>query len=1408
VTVPATGVADDARRAVRTAVTGYLFGDSSIPRARVNIAHITLSMNPAVTEPGAVGSTTQAFLRDYWAMTDRRAPPAIAVVDVDVYPSTLAVASEESAAALAQRVVDAATFSMSAPGALQGTVVRDAEYARSAIHSFELCVNSACRGKNLCREGHSGALCTVCLPGYGRSSSFDCGKCNPPALRTFILVASILAAIVVCSMLVWKQITDGKQSMNELPAPAVPILLKVATSGLQVMSIAARYDLKWPGALAGVFDTADTAGGVGTAFLSLDCFLTESSVIRPFWVTTICIMLLPLAGVILPASVFFPLYFRKRHVHVTNLIKCAAQERATAAEAIEELKAKEKADRAATFAASREEAERNKILVWEDINDRDGLDVSRASMGVSRSRMNHSRDGTGYSRSGMDMFLDPARAREYAEFADLSGASRSPRPLAPPGVPPVSGIATRPKSPAPGASVLSGIVISPKAPTPPVLGTTIWRERPNLFLPGLHQFSSQPDGEHSMSRTSTMPGTVIVAMPRYSYEASYEPSYTSSRPTSPLSPFAPEPFVSVAPARPTVVIPEHRSITRDASKTQVSKTRSQKQRASRCTASCDDQQASLYFSAQQASQQEFFSSAQQTLPRSFSVEAQQAAPHALSVEARPVTSAASFGDQHVALHAMSLADQQAAIGACMLQDDAEVWHTLADEHTMSLDDNRDQSNITFEPSIYLDEDVDGTDADEPYDGEYLAPSQCSRYSPDGHTLADESVLHASQAGRADGSEPYDEQYFAPSQISRYSQDGHTHADESVRCASQSDTRGDDTVSRVGAPFDASFSYSAAVIRPETVDLGDLVDLRPEPKSTSTSFAAQVDDYIYMMREHLKDSEVDDAWLLAHTPLEKMTPLGDVVSDARVANAPVGDAVSDVMTPAKWDKLFDKYRVPSGEFDDERIKADAVCMLATAKTTYEIAHTIQSAQDMQNAYTIQSECADVIYNAEMLRIITIREERDEQRARAYAQLLWYRNTYGAVEGKTICDAARKQASKTATVRLTLSEARMQVAAAEYSVKHAADEFIGYFITAINVVMFLIHPNITKQFFLVLSCKSVGGTEDPGAKFLLGDIMEPCYSSHHVLFIAAIGIPMFVLWVFGIPFFAWVILYRNRHLIQAPTGVSSVVRMQKKIFESQMAFMYRGYKPSRYYWFLVEMGRKIALVSIAVFFPGALHTQLLLASLLIFCCILAQIAAQPFENRIPGAVEFLSLGTSFMIFFLANFLFVSTVPDEAKTVVTVLIVSLISMFFLVVVVAIVMLVRQERGLEPLRRMLREAQILGKDPVPIIRKWRFKQACPPRPSTTETRTPGFVAAVVASAAASQQVFPEIGGHSKPRQYDRDQVLTIERTTESAWSRFVASLESDVHHKDDVLREIDAPGGAQDDGRERDVLQVNLLS
>jgi hypothetical protein len=502
----------------------------------------------------------------------------------------------------------------------------------------------------------------------------------------------------------------------------------------------------------------------------------------------------------------------------------------------------------------------------------------------------------------------------------------------------------------------------------------------------------------------------------------------------------------------------------------------------------------------------------------------------------------------------------------------------------------------------------------------------------------------------------------------------------------------------------------------------------------------IDDYQWGMRTRLAGG-ADDHWMAIHTfasdadGADKAANGGaDVggLASTRFASSP--DAGAGEMTREELAKLIASYKLSDGSgYDDALVRADAAHRMAACKTSYELAAVLQSADDVDNLAAVLIETDDVLYEAEVQRERVIRRERAAQRVRAQRQLAWYCQTYGEETGKAMYETAREQRVKATKPRLTLGEMRKRVAVAEHALKYVSTEFMGYVITSITVVMFMIHPNITKQFFMVLSCKSVGGVADPGASFMLGDLTEPCYSSQHVLFILVLGAPMFFAWVLGIPLFAFYILHKNRHLIQAPVlGTSAVVREQKRNFESQMAFIYRGYKPTRYYWFLMEMGRKVVLVAISVFFPGALHTQLMLASLLIFVCILTQIAFQPFENRIPGAVEFISLGTSFMIFFLANFLFVDTVSDAAKVAATVLIVALVFFFFAVVVIALIILMREEASLAPLRVQLREAYIYGHDIGHILRRWRVSHT---RGATSAGRSAEDSAALPLSSSASQK-------------------------------------------------------------------------
>lgn len=550
--------------------------------------------------------------------------------------------------------------------------------------------------------------------------------------------------------------------------------------------------------------------------------------------------------------------------------------------------------------------------------------------------------------------------------------------------------------------------------------------------------------------------------------------------------------------------------------------------------------------------------------------------------------------------------------------------------------------------------------------------------------------------------------------------------------------------------------------------GAMVDLRDYDvavlQAGGRREAMILDDYTWALREQLGDDQVTDGLLAAlETDASKLR------------------ATTDVMSRAAWLELCESYRDRGGEFDNARIKSDAAHgVLYKGLTTYELSNVIQNADDMENVFLTMSEPHDTMYEAEALRERTVARERAIQRARAHRQLEWYQETYGMSSGKKMYEASRDQRLKAVTPRLTLNEMRKNVYAAEYALKYIVSEFSGYIITSVTVVMFMIHPNITQQFFMTLSCKSIGGSADPSATYLLNDLTQQCYSSTHLTYIIVLSAPMLILWVLGVPFFALMILYRNRALIQAPAfGTATIVRMKKKIFESQMAFLYRGYKPQRYFWFLIEMARKVALVAISVFFPGARNTQLMMASLLIFGCLIIQIFFQPFENHIPATVELISLGTSFMIFFLANFLFVSTVTDNVKTIITVLIITLVLMFFVVVVLGVLVLTRDELALAPLRKRLREAHALGQDVFQVLRRWRIEHVRSAPQAGDETTAATSAPPVGSEAEPTAETVPRKVGAL-------DELVNMSDDIQPSWNCTLEGVRRDATEQADDLEKL----------------------
>jgi hypothetical protein len=65
------------------------------------------------------------------------------------------------------------------------------------------------------------------------------------------------------------------------------------------------------------------------------------------------------------------------------------------------------------------------------------------------------------------------------------------------------------------------------------------------------------------------------------------------------------------------------------------------------------------------------------------------------------------------------------------------------------------------------------------------------------------------------------------------------------------------------------------------------------------------------------------------------------------------------------------------------------------------------------------------------------------------------------------------------------------------------------------------------------------------------------------------PSIIVWGLGIPFFAFVLMYRERK------------RLDRVETKEKFGFLYNGYQVELFFWEIVIMYRKIAMIFIAVF-----------------------------------------------------------------------------------------------------------------------------------------------------------------------------------------------------------------------------------
>jgi len=198
-------------------------------------------------------------------------------------------------------------------------------------------------------------------------------------------------------------------------------------------------------------------------------------------------------------------------------------------------------------------------------------------------------------------------------------------------------------------------------------------------------------------------------------------------------------------------------------------------------------------------------------------------------------------------------------------------------------------------------------------------------------------------------------------------------------------------------------------------------------------------------------------------------------------------------------------------------------------------------------------------------------------------------------------------------------------------------------------------VTSLALSMFSCKRLGVWSSD--LYLLADMSQQCYASLHEEMILVLTIPLVVLFVLGIPIVGFLLLFLNRHKIEYDNAA----------FKEKFGFLYNGYKIAFWYWEFIVVLRKMALVSVSVYFSESQNIQALMAVLLCTIALTVHSAGRPFVHTTLNVMEFLSLVSSFCTFFWGQFLFIEDIGNDVKITASAM-VLFVNIGFVLLVVAV--------------------------------------------------------------------------------------------------------------------------------------------
>jgi hypothetical protein len=179
----------------------------------------------------------------------------------------------------------------------------------------------------------------------------------------------------------------------------------------------------------------------------------------------------------------------------------------------------------------------------------------------------------------------------------------------------------------------------------------------------------------------------------------------------------------------------------------------------------------------------------------------------------------------------------------------------------------------------------------------------------------------------------------------------------------------------------------------------------------------------------------------------------------------------------------------------------------------------------------------------------------------------------------------------------------------------------------MLLYMLHPYIVKSAISLITCKEIEGN----SKWLTANSSIECWQGAHILYANALFLPMFLIYVLGIPLLL----------------LASVMRLRLSERRHVITFFTSGYTAARNYWELVVMARKtVLLIALGLLGSSETRIQMLVGLILLYLCLAVHCEVYPYitllHNRLETASLFiLTILGGFSFYFMAELSVNSTI-----------------------------------------------------------------------------------------------------------------------------------------------------------------------